>query len=1063
MAESPVANEFSRPQGWRFEFTGVNLREAADAISPTKFASAKNIRANAQKAIQTRPGYVPVFSIPHPITDIGAYAALGTDDLPRLLVRTTGDLIYDDNSNLVTTLAGNIGSGAWFLPFRPGESPQSWMYTAGLADYQKISPPGATTAVGYQVGIAEPNEAPDAQPAYPNFDILAPMVSANFTPSGSAGGLTDAPRVSDTVGVAIVDTGLDPVLIRYSCQVSPIIQYQIGEVVSIGGGAITIIQDVVPPVQAGSIAAVYYYTGTTGKCVIVPVQGPYGSGPAQTGLLGSLRRGALLQIGSGEIVMVLTSTQGPDGTICFETVTAGTATVGQTLTGIPAVVLGYGTNPAGQSITANEIQSSIGTGLGFIGRVNPFNPFVQIISEEGKQENQYFVFGFNVSDPTQLVEIRLEFNVDVTESGGPTYSKNYYYYSIQPSLIAGAADLIQSQLNAELNTLVQTTLPDGTPLPAQTSAGTTQWTELFIPIESFIRVGGDVASTLATLNGARIVVNTNSPITLSFSDMYVIASGQPDVGDDGVSYKYRFVPRNSATGAKGNATPPMRYGIRPRRQVCFVSVPSPAYDGQIDIWDVYRYGGTETSYRFIGTTPALLVSNDVFVDNFDDTAAIGGGLLEIDNFQPWPSIGIPLKIVAGGPITIQLVGTVCVVSGYTQWPSNILTWLPGTLVQIGGQAAFTLRRRPTQLTSTSYRFDFQECSGLGFLSTPFYFWVLEPKIANSPNPYIFGPDSTGTFFGVGDQYRPGTVSISKAGQPDSVPDKYNLDLCPPSEPLLGGSIKGGVPLVASTERWWALYPSFGSSSQRYTPIEQSVGRGLIAPYAIDTDGTLVYFWAKDCIAVTAGGPFESLTNDDLYPLFPHEGVPGVNITRFGLTWYAPDYSRAATFRLRKVKTYLFADYQDTDGTPRTIVCDLRTKGWEQDVYNDPISLHFSPRQQSGTLTTTPLAQYPGMFMADTAGNVWKEQDCAGDNSNKIPCHVATFEWDGGDQRMQPLWGDQYIDCVPQSSVSVTPTTLGANAAPATIIPNTGNRTFAPISVLGGELNKFMGMLIEWTE
>lgn len=1061
MPESRIENEFSRPQGWRFEFGGVNLREAADAISPNKFASAKNIRATATRAVQTRPGYTKVFNANNSsITDIGAYATLGTDDLPRLLVRTDGDLVYDDSGALVTTLAGNIGGGVWFLPFRPGESPQSWMYVASLADYQKISPPGNTTAIGYQVGIAEPNTAVEAQPAYPNFDILAPVVAANFVPSGTAGGLSDAPRVSDTVGATVLDTGLDPTYGRYACQVSPTVQYQIGEVVSVGGGAITIIQDVLPPVAVGTIAAIFYDSGSTGKCVIVPQQAPFGSGPNQTSVLGALRRGCLLQIGGGEIVMVQNATQGPEGTVCFETSTVGTATVGQTLGGIPAIILAYVTDPAGQTLTANQIQSSVGPGLGYISRTNPFNPFIQLLSEETKQEDQYFVFGFSISDPTQINEIRLEFNVDVGESGAPTYSKNYYYYAIQPSLIAGVAANIQTQLSAALNSLTQTTLPQGTALPDQATPGASQWTELYISIDSFTRVGGDVAASLATLNGFRIVVNTQAAVIFSFADTYTAASGQPDVGDDGAGFKYRFVPRNSATGVLGNATPPMRYSIRPRRQLCYVSVPSSAYDGQIDVWDIYRKGGSVTTYRYIGSTGA---EQGLYFDDVDNAAANGGTLLEDDNFQPWPSIGVPLKIAAGGPVTITLTGTVCVVSGYTQWPANILTWLPGTLIQIGGQNAFTLRRRPTQLSSTSYRFDLEECAGIGFLATPFFFWVLEPKIANSPNPYVFGPDATGTFFGCGDQYRPGTVSISKAGKPDSVPDKYNLDLCPPSEPLLGGAIKGGVSLVASTERWWALYPSFGDTQKRYTPIEQSVGRGLIAPYAIDTDGVLVYFWAKDGICVTAGGPFESLTNDDLYQLFPHEGVSGVNITRFGLTWYAPDYARAATFRLRKVKTYLFADYQDMEGNPRTIVCDLRTKGWSQDVYADSLKVHFSPRQQSGTLISAPVAQYVGMYMSDNNGNVWKEVDCAGDNSNKIPCHIATFEWDGGDQRMQPLWGDQYLDCVPQSILTVTPTTLGANAAPATIIPASGNRTFAPISTLGGELNKFMGLLVEWTE
>lgn len=49
--------DFQRPEGFRFEFRGMNLKDPPDAILPINYASAKNIRADCQ-SIRTRPGYV---------------------------------------------------------------------------------------------------------------------------------------------------------------------------------------------------------------------------------------------------------------------------------------------------------------------------------------------------------------------------------------------------------------------------------------------------------------------------------------------------------------------------------------------------------------------------------------------------------------------------------------------------------------------------------------------------------------------------------------------------------------------------------------------------------------------------------------------------------------------------------------------------------------------------------------------------------------------------------------------------------------------------------------------
>src|SRR6185312_10910829 len=160
-----------------------------------------------------------------------------------------------------------------------------------------------------------------------------------------------------------------------------------------------------------------------------------------------------------------------------------------------------------------------------------------------------------------------------------------------------------------------------------------------------------------------------------------------------------------------------------------------------------------------------------------------------------------------------------------------------------------------------------------------------------------------------------------------------------------------------------------------------------------------------------------------------------------------------TFRLNKVNTYLFADYQDSDGVPRTLVCDLRTGGWVQDVYANEITLHYNNDLQSP----------PQMLLSDTSGKVYQELDCAGDASEKIDCLVATFEWDGGDLRASPLFGDSYLDCVPQSVITAQPVSQGVAVCAPTTIPASGNRTLAVVSMQGGELQKFLGCVYTWSD
>ena len=681
---------------------------------------------------------------------------------------------------------------------------------------------------------------------------------------------------------------------------------------------------------------------------------------------------------------------------------------------------------------------------------------------------------------------------------------------------AGAIPSLQQAINsltAQIASLSSTTTSTGGGGGASAVAAG-QWAEILFPISALTRIGGDASRSLSDCNSVQVRVNTvgagsavwqagasyslNQEITdpaghtqkvttagvsgtvqptwndaggtttdgtVVWTDQGIVAAstilrmgsfwigggGEPDTGDNGAPYRYRVVPYSSLTGATGNASPDMRYGVRPRRQDVEVVLPSSAYDSQIDTWLIQRYGGTVTSWRFIGSCKP---SDGTFIDRYFDDTAQGGSLMAVDNFEPWPSVAPPFNPDGA---TIDVIGNEIVVGGAT-WPATILNWLPGTLIQIGGLNVYTLRARPTTPDAgTTYVFQIEECAG--FMASASSIQINEPIVARSFAPWAWGPDAQGTVFAVGDPLRPGVVNFSKRYNPDAC-QNASLELCPPSEPLIGGQVMAGLSLVASTARWWALYPAF-QSSQLYEPIEQVVGRGLVSPFGLCTDGSKIYFWAKDCIASHSGGAYEDLTSEDLEPLFPHDGVQGQDVTRNSITIHAPDYSQAATFRLRCSGGYLYADYVDSTGGRSTLVMNLRTKAWMSDAYHEAMTVHYSPEQQEGTLVSAK-ALYPTLLMGDEEGKVWKQKIDSNDGSTGISGVVGTREIDG-QSGPSNLWRNQYLDLVAQNGATAVPMNMGGPITTPTTIPAVADRQFAMVRVGPGAGRRFLGMQINWTD
>ncbi len=451
--------------------------------------------------------------------------------------------------------------------------------------------------------------------------------------------------------------------------------------------------------------------------------------------------------------------------------------------------------------------------------------------------------------------------------------------------------------------------------------------------------------------------------------------------------QYRYVYRSSATGAVSNPSPESVAETVPVSANTVTSVWS--NDPQVDVVDYYRIDSVVASFTYVATGPndnAGSGTNTSISDSLLDTE-LGSQLLNYDNYEPFPSIDLPQKgvcNVSGGVITWISGGAI----GGTATGFNT-RWLAGTTILIGypTSLAYIFIARRTSTTQITIH-GVPDGSKLTYE-------IPEPILANQPLPYLFGPtDNINYTFGVGDPLRPGTLYWCQGSNLDSAPDTNQFDVTDPGEPLVNGAMSAGRGVLFSIKRAWVIMPNFfnayatvtGTVGATWTLQDTSINRGLFIPRCVAVEGGgNIFFRVDDGIHVSpGGGASKSITDDDLYPLFPHENEDGGTsvpepVTRNGVTFYPPDDSQPQKQQFSIVNGYLYYDYVDTTSIPRTLVFDLQAMGWIWDVTTPPATVHASNeglsqqgvlvgcndgtiRQMAskGTEVVTGIVQYPAI-------------------------------------------------------------------------------------------------------
>jgi hypothetical protein len=293
--------------------------------------------------------------------------------------------------------------------------------------------------------------------------------------------------------------------------------------------------------------------------------------------------------------------------------------------------------------------------------------------------------------------------------------------------------------------------------------------------------------------------------------------------------------------------------------------------------------------------------------------------------------------------------------------------------------------------------------------------ISAPTLAAQPSPVIWGPtpDNAGSFYFGLDPLNPGDLLWSAGNNFDAAPDTNRLYVTSASEQLMNGTVTSELSTVFSTERFWLIYPNFsdavatvtGTQGQQWTLVQAAATRGLYMRYAIGALGSSIAWRAKDSICLSAGGGPEKIISESIRNLFPQGGQAPVAISIAGYTVYPPDDTRIKAQTITMVPGYVFYNYQDSTGTPRTLCYDVEGKGWTVDTYTPTVNCH-----------AWSIGQVFNILTGATDGTV-RILDSTGSEANTAA--VLTGSQNGGNQRTLKRVGGIFLRASAAAAIAVS--------------------------------------------
>jgi len=882
-------------QTLKMDYAGLDLASPLDKMTPGHFPFVSNIRMIQEGRIEGRPGSFP-FSTP--ISDLQMHSIRRLNDVANAfatsgyiyVVGANQDLWGGTETSLAEIDTGYSGNPLSMVPFRPNNSPTSYMYVYDAIRLMKVRPDGLVEPIGIvpplnptlteaEYGVPATVDIDTGQ-STTNWSIITAPGGSSITlvdRQGSGGGgdstIGSILYVSGTTGWAMIVPSV-PGNSEWTGNRMKILLNSGG-----GNAENVVVREIWPAIASTTVQAVQYdNTNNQGPCSMVITNSPLG-----------LSRNSLLYFTGayGNLLLrVLAVIPSPDGTTYSIRIDTGANTVsaGDTVIGkVSWYCYTVNNHVAGESITSESVYlhtSGAGSSTGKNSATVSFGAYysvpVNASAANGRLVNvadDYFHLSLWSTNGNGITQVVISIDVDNGTSSLATAFRNNQY----------VATLTQVEAIAAPNDC---------------------WTEIVIPLSQFVKQGNDPTANLSKINA--IMIQTTQVI---YSDIamdwcYLFGTYGPTIQPNSpVGYLYETSFRDSTTGAKSVPGPATRYDLFPLREEVLVT-PQTTTAPAVNYCDVYRQGGVLSSFTFDGSVVNNPGNPQIFADVFSDSSIEANVAAPLTELQPWPILQLPWS------------GTVNVTGTSVQWASGQqfnTALVSGTIILIAG-VAYQTYGNPVSPT-------FLEITSSAGVQNNVPFTIASPILAGQPLPFVFGPQE-GPFapivFGLGDPLNPGTLYWSNASDFDGASDVNTIEVCPPSEPLISGAVWNGLIFVGSRDniyvvRYTYLVTQGTAGSFQFQRIPSPSGiwarwacvRGPDGVYFLGRDG--IYRATEQGVVSVTDGKGIGAVSGSLYPLFPHDGqnLPP-NAATNGVS--APDMTQLAHLRLSACDNDIYFDY-----------------------------------------------------------------------------------------------------------------------------------------------------------
>lgn len=1032
---------------YRFGLGGMQLSRSQELLEEHKIAIGRNIRSYITGSVQPRKGIgTALFS--------QALASTNVHSLRRFNDPTTGNhfFILGAGSSIFTAEEGNNPSSALESGFsgnplqmaflRPFRSAYNWAYISDANKMRKISPSKSLQ----NWSITPVNQPVDVILGTLNFKAIDIFDTIG---AWAQGGTAGAPsilnyRINFTIPASPVGIKYDSGSTGWASIIPSAMDenFQPGACLTYNPGGGTeekaLIFSVSKASGSSAVKAIRYDSGSTGRCII-QLETPYTS---------VLQKDAVVKLtvsGNSEycrVLEVIPSAVNKPAIIVSTTLTHTTSSTCEAVRSYRTYL--KNTHATGETVRTSYISFSVTSGTGYISTASVLDLTTSDTPATASfTDNDTIHISLRISDPSKITEVIVKLDCN---SATNDFTQNYFQYAIQPAALTTAStSLTAAQIDLQRDSITNSTeiigykVPDnyspyynydysygsdgnnyypGSPgqvdynLRSPTGAyqepvygtvtssnptgvsdattGASQWTELVIKLRDFKRIGSDLSRSWKDIAALRIDVIATDTVTVDADSWYIGGTGQLSTMGIGLDLNYMVIPRNALTGDEGLPCPPLRSSLKVNRATSTLTIYQ-STDSQVTDYDVYRIGGLLQKFTYIGSVPHKNASSTTtFYDNFADEDVIGRRELAY-NYPVFPQLDIKRE------------GEATVVGNYlsrTSGDNFNTSWAAGSRITITDET--TGQSFDTGLYASPYSTSALELQeSLPFAASTTLKWkISEPVLLGQPVTSIFGPYTSGLslpiIFGVGSMYQAGTLFWTNPGMPGAAAVTNQLEITSPQEPLIGGFIYDSQAFVMSTERLFHVRPT-GDTDTPFVANEVANSKGLISASCVSV-GQVVSFVGKDGIYITTGGQPRSITDRDLYTLFPHDSQSG-SLCGPSLNIYPPDLDESSRFYLTHHQDTFYFSYLNTNGDRRHLVFDVSkiisgfatdddVGGWIS--FDDYSPVMNFPYSEEGVIN-------PRLLMAGNDGKVYA-LDSNLDNGVGFPWEVESRAFPFGDAK-----------------------------------------------------------------